>query len=112
MAQGREDRGRQGRPGDGQRQARRPRGAAGSQEPVQDLRPRLHVGRGRPAPAVADEVNPGVEVVIARLRDESGQASAELMGMIWWLVLVTVIVWQSCLGAGRYTQGSEAPRTA
>jgi hypothetical protein len=50
--------------------------------------------------------------VIARLRDESGQASAELMGMIWWLVLVTVIVWQICLVAWTYTQVSNAARTA
>jgi hypothetical protein len=50
--------------------------------------------------------------VIERLRDESGQASAELMGMIWWLVLVTVIVWQICLAAWTYTQTSNAARTA
>jgi hypothetical protein len=50
--------------------------------------------------------------VIERLRDESGQASAELMGMIWWLVLVTVIVWQICLAAWTYTQVSNAARTA
>ena len=50
--------------------------------------------------------------MIARLRDESGQASAELMGMIWWLVLVTVIVWQICLVAWTYTQVSNAARTA
>ena len=48
---------------------------------------------------------PGIDVVIARLRDESGQASAELMGMIWWLVLVTVIVWQICLVAWTYDAG-------
>ena len=109
VAQGREDRGRQGRPGDRQRQARRPGRAAGAQEPVQGLRPRLHVGRGRSAAALADR---RVVVVIARLRDESGQASAELMGMIWWLVLVTVIVWQICLVAWTYTQVSNAARTA
>ena len=50
--------------------------------------------------------------MIARLRDETGQASAELMGMIWWLVLVTVIVWQVCLAAWTYTQASNAARTA
>jgi hypothetical protein len=49
--------------------------------------------------------------VIARLRDESGQASAELMGMIWWLVLVTVIVWQICLAGWTYTEASNAART-
>ena len=47
-----------------------------------------------------------------RLLDESGQASAELMGMIWWLLLVTVIVWQIALAAWTYTQVSNAARTA
>jgi hypothetical protein len=47
-----------------------------------------------------------------RLLDESGQASAELMGMIWWLLLVTVIVWQVALAAWTYTQVSNAARTA
>jgi hypothetical protein len=49
--------------------------------------------------------------MIARLRDETGQASAELMGMIWWLILVTVIVWQICLATWTYTQASNAART-
>ena len=48
----------------------------------------------------------------ARLADESGQASAELMGMIFWLLTVTVIVWQVCLAAWTYTQVSNAARTA
>ena len=48
----------------------------------------------------------------ARLADQSGQASAELMGMIWWLLLVTVIVWQICLATWTYTQASNAARTA
>ena len=47
----------------------------------------------------------------ARLADESGQASAEVMGMIWWLLLVTLIVWQVCLAAWTYTQASNAART-
>ena len=47
-----------------------------------------------------------------RLLDESGQASAELMGMMMWLLLVTVIVWQVCLAAWTYTQVSNAARTA
>jgi hypothetical protein len=49
--------------------------------------------------------------VRARLADESGQASAEVMGMIWWLVFVTLIVWQVCLAAWTYTQASNAART-
>jgi hypothetical protein len=48
----------------------------------------------------------------ARLADESGQASAELMSMLWWLMLVTVVVWQVCLAAWTYTQVSNAARTA
>ena len=47
----------------------------------------------------------------ARLLDESGQASAELMGMMVWLLLVTLIVWQVCLAAWTYTQVSNAART-
>ena len=47
----------------------------------------------------------------ARLSDESGQASAEVMGMLFWLLLVTVIVWQVCLAAWTYTQASNAART-
>jgi hypothetical protein len=50
--------------------------------------------------------------VIARLADERGQASAELMGMIGWLLLVTLIVWQVSLAAWTYTQVSNAARTA
>jgi hypothetical protein len=46
-----------------------------------------------------------------RLADESGQASAEVMWMIWWLLLVTVIVWQICLVAWTHTQASNAART-
>ena len=48
----------------------------------------------------------------ARLADERGQASAELMGMMIWLLLVTLIVWQVCLAAWTYTQVSNAARTA
>jgi hypothetical protein len=50
--------------------------------------------------------------VRARLADERGQASAELMGMTFWLLLVTLIVWQVCLAAWTYTQVSNAARTA
>jgi TadE-like protein len=46
------------------------------------------------------------------LSDERGQASAELMGMMVWLLLVTLIVWQICLAAWTYTQVSNAARTA
>ena len=48
----------------------------------------------------------------ARLADDRGQASAELMGMMFWLLLVTLIVWQVALAAWTYTQVSNAARTA
>jgi hypothetical protein len=47
-----------------------------------------------------------------RLADERGQASAELMGMMAWLMLVTLILWQVALAAWTYTQVSNAARTA
>jgi hypothetical protein len=50
--------------------------------------------------------------VIAHLRCERGQASAELMGMMFWLLLAAVFVWQLMLGAWTATQASNAARTA
>jgi uncharacterized membrane protein len=47
-----------------------------------------------------------------RLLDESGQAASELMGMIFWLLLVTFLVWQVFLATWTYTQASNAARTA
>ena len=46
------------------------------------------------------------------LRDERGQASAELMGMLWWLLLAALFAWQLMLGAWTVTQTSNAARTA
>lgn len=46
------------------------------------------------------------------LREERGQASAELMGMVWWLLLAAVFAWQLMLGAWTVTQTSNAARTA
>jgi len=48
----------------------------------------------------------------ARLSDQTGQASAELMGMLFWLLLVTVVLWQVALATWTYTQVSNAARTA
>ena len=48
----------------------------------------------------------------ARLRDERGQASAEFMGMIFWLLLATVFVWQLMLAAWTANQATNAARTA
>jgi hypothetical protein len=51
--------------------------------------------------------------MIRRLaREERGQASAELMGMIWWLLFAGVFAWQLMLGAWTVTQASNAARTA
>jgi hypothetical protein len=46
------------------------------------------------------------------LRDERGQASAELMGMLWWLLLAALFAWQLMLGAWTVTQTANAARTA
>jgi hypothetical protein len=46
------------------------------------------------------------------LRDQRGQASAELLGMVWWLLLAALFVWQLMLGAWTVTQTSNAARTA
>jgi hypothetical protein len=51
--------------------------------------------------------------MIGRLvREERGQASAELTGMVGWLLLVGVFAWQLLLGAWAVTQASNAARTA
>jgi hypothetical protein len=50
--------------------------------------------------------------VIARLRSEAGQASAELLGMLPYLLLAIMLVWQGLLAAWAYTQASNAARTA
>lgn len=50
--------------------------------------------------------------MIARLRSQSGQASAELLGMLPYLLLAIMFTWQVLLGAWAYTQASNAARTA
>ncbi len=51
--------------------------------------------------------------MIARLaREERGQASAELMAMVFWLLLAGMFAWQLMLGAWTVTQASNAARTA
>jgi hypothetical protein len=50
---------------------------------------------------------------VSRLwREERGQASAELMGMTFWLVLAALLVWQLMLGVWTINQTSNAARTA
>ena len=46
------------------------------------------------------------------LRDERGQASAEFMGMVFWLLLAAVFVWQLMLAAWTVNQAANAARTA
>ena len=46
------------------------------------------------------------------IREERGQASTELMGMIWWLFLVALAVWQLLLAAWAVDQAANAARTA
>jgi hypothetical protein len=50
--------------------------------------------------------------VIARLREEGGQASAELVGMLWWMLLCALVVWQLMLAAWAVEQAANAARTA
>ena len=44
--------------------------------------------------------------------DERGQASVELMGMLWWLFLRALVVWQLMLAAWAVDQARNAARTA
>jgi hypothetical protein len=45
-------------------------------------------------------------------RDERGQASAELMGMLWWMFLCALVIWQVMLAAWATDQAGNAARTA
>jgi hypothetical protein len=47
-----------------------------------------------------------------RWREQRGQASVELMGMLWWLLLVALVVWQIMLAAWAADQAGNAARTA
>ena len=46
------------------------------------------------------------------LRDERGQSSVELVGMLWWLLLTALVVWQLMLAAWAVDQAANAARTA
>ena len=46
------------------------------------------------------------------LRDQRGQASVELVGMLWWLLLAALVVWQLMLAAWAVDQAANAARTA
>ena len=45
-------------------------------------------------------------------REERGQASAEFMGMVFWLLLAAVFVWQLLLAAWTVNQATNSARTA
>jgi hypothetical protein len=46
-----------------------------------------------------------------RWRGEAGQASTELVGMLWWLLLAALVVWQLMLAAWTTVSASNAART-
>ena len=46
------------------------------------------------------------------MRREEGQASIEFLGMVWWLMLVVLLIWQVSLAAWAHTETSNAARTA
>ncbi len=46
------------------------------------------------------------------IRDERGQTSVELVGMLWWLLLAALVVWQLMLAAWAVDQTANAARTA
>jgi TadE-like protein len=46
------------------------------------------------------------------LRGESGQASIEFVGILMWLLLAGVLIWQLLLVTWSFTQASNAARTA
>jgi hypothetical protein len=45
-------------------------------------------------------------------REERGQASVELVGMLWWMLLCALIIWQLMLTAWSVDQAANAARTA
>ena len=46
------------------------------------------------------------------LKDQRGQTSVELVGMLWWLLLAALVVWQLMLAAWAVDQTASAARTA
>jgi pilus assembly protein CpaE len=46
------------------------------------------------------------------LRDQRGQTSVELVGMLWWLLLTALVVWQLMLAVWAVDQTANAARTA
>ena len=111
VAQGRRDRDRQEGPGHRQRASLKvPIVLPGLNSPWTVSDHASTSVEDEPLPPSQTDDDPE-QVVRRRLADERGQASAELMGMMVWLMLVTLIVWQVCLAAWTYTQVSNAART-
>ena len=53
-----------------------------------------------------------LELMLRRLlSEERGQASSELLGMIWWMILAALFVWQGLLVAWSVDQAANAART-
>ena len=46
------------------------------------------------------------------LAEQRGQASVELVGMLWWMLLVALAIWQIMLIAWSVDQAANAARTA
>ena len=46
------------------------------------------------------------------IREQRGQSSVELVGMLWWLLLAAFVVWQLMLAAWAVDQTANAARTA
>ena len=49
---------------------------------------------------------------VAALRDEAGQASVEFAGVLMWMLLAAVLIWQLLLVTWTFTSASNAARTA
>ena len=47
-----------------------------------------------------------------RLRDEAGQATVEFAGILTWMLLAALVVWQLMLVTWTFNQASNAARTA
>ena len=71
---------------------------------------RRHRRRGRGAPDRRRDA--GADPMRRLLSDQRGQASAELIGMLWWMLLCALVVWQLLLAAWAVDQAANAARTA
>ena len=70
-----------------------------------------HGHRGRAAAGLA-EGRPAMRRFVAALRDEAGQASVEFAGVLMWMLLAALLIWQLLLVTWTFTSASNAARTA